>query len=155
MLFRILHVWREIRFDMARRSKAREVAVQMLYLLDINPDVGLRAVREMIDDLLRDEELQFFAYRLVVGVMESRNLLDERIQATAANWSLKRMAATDRNVLRLGLYELLQTDTPHRVVLDEAIELARQFGTAQSGQFVNGILDRLVPEERRAESPGE
>jgi N utilization substance protein B len=59
------------------------------------------------------------------------------------------MAPTDRNVLRLGAFELLQTDTPYQVVLDEAIDLARKFGTAQSPQFVNGILDRLIPEAKR------
>ncbi len=60
------------------------------------------------------------------------------------------MAPTDRNALRLGAYELLFTDTPHRVVIDETIELARRFGAAQSPQFVNGILDRLIPPEKRA-----
>jgi N utilization substance protein B len=138
---------------MARRSKAREVAVQMLYQLDLNPEVELRAVRAMVDEALDDEDLREFAWRLVVGVREARPLLDAKIQSVAENWSLKRMAPTDRNVLRLGAYELINTDTPHRVVLDEAIELARVFGSAQSAQFVNGILDKLVPPEKRT-TPG-
>jgi len=136
---------------MARRSKAREVAVQMLYQVDLNPEVDLRTIRGMIDDVLGEPDLQEFAWRLFVGVMEVRPMLDERIQGIAENWSLKRMAPTDRNVLRLGAFELLNTDTPHRVVLDEAIELARVFGSAQSAQFVNGVLDKLVPPERRPE----
>jgi N utilization substance protein B len=134
---------------MARRSKAREVAVQMLYQVDLNPTVELRAVRSMVDESLDDGELQEFAWRLFVGVMEVRTMLDEKIQSVAENWSLKRMAPTDRNVLRLGAFELINTDTPHRVVLDEAIELARIFGSAQSAQFVNGVLDKLVPREKR------
>jgi N utilization substance protein B len=134
---------------MARRSKAREVAVQMLYQIDLNPEAELRSVRAMVDESLDDPDLRDFAWRLFIGVREARPMLDERIQAVAENWSLKRMAPTDRNVLRLGLYELLNTETPHRVVLDEAIELARIFGTAQSAQFVNGILDKLVPHEKR------
>jgi N utilization substance protein B len=134
---------------MARRSKAREVAVQMLYQLDLNPGVELRAVRDMVDESLEDPDLREFAWRLIVGVREARSLLDAKIQSVAENWSLKRMAPTDRNVLRLGAYELINTDTPHRVVLDEAIELARVFGSAQSAQFVNGILDKLVPAEKR------
>lgn len=138
---------------MARRSKAREVAVQMLYQLDLNPEVELRAVRAMVDEALDDEDLREFAWRLIVGVREARPLLDAKIQSVAENWSLKRMAPTDRNVLRLGAYELINTDTPHRVVLDEAIELARVFGSAQSAQFVNGILDKLVPPEKRT-APG-
>ena len=135
---------------MARRSKAREVAVQMLYQVDLNPSVELQTVRHMVDEALEDdEELQEFAWRLFVGVMEVRPMLDERIQGVAENWSLKRMAPTDRNVLRLGAFELISTNTPHRVVLDEAIELARVFGSAQSAQFVNGVLDKLVPPEKR------
>lgn len=135
---------------MARRSKAREVAVQMLYQVDLNPEIDLRAVRAMVDDSLSDPDLREFAWRLFVGVREARPMLDAKIQSVAENWSLKRMAPTDRNVLRLGLFELVNTDTPHRVVLDEAIELARVFGSAQSAQFVNGILDKLVPPEKRA-----
>ena len=66
------------------------------------------------------------------------------LQETAANWSLKRMAATDRNVLRLAAYEILLSDTPGRVVINEAVELAKRFGSAQSAQFVNGILDKVM-----------
>jgi transcription antitermination protein NusB len=134
---------------MARRTKAREVAVQMLYLRDLNPDVSVEDVRALLDDQLRSRDLREFAWRLFVGVMEWRSQLDDRIQAAAENWALARMAPTDRNVLRLGAYELLNTDTPPGVVIDEAIELAKRFGAAQSPQFVNGVLDRLVPEERR------
>jgi len=134
---------------MARRSKAREVAVQMLYQVDLNPEIDPRSVRAMVDEALEDPDLREFAWRLFVGVREARPMLDSKIQAVAENWSLKRMAPTDRNVMRLGLFELLSTETPHRVVLDEAIELARVFGSSQSAQFVNGILDKLVPAEKR------
>lgn len=134
---------------MSRRSKAREVAVQMLYQRDLNPAVSLETVREMVTAQIESPDLQDFAWSLFVGVMEIRPMLDERIERVAANWSLKRMAPTDRNVLRLGLYELQHTDTPHRVVLDESVELARIFGSAQSPQFVNGVLDKLVPESKR------
>ena len=134
---------------MARRTQAREVAVQMLYQLDLNPAVGLQAVREMVDERIEDEDLRAFCWRLVAGTMEDRQFLDARIATVARNWSLKRMAATDRNALRAGLWELLHCDTPHRVVLDEYVELARTFGGATSPQFVNGLLDRLLPDERR------
>ena len=135
---------------MARRSKAREVALQMLYQVDLNPDVDGHAVREMIAERLREEPLREFAWTLFAGVMECRAVLDERIQEVAANWSLERMAVTDRNCLRLGAFELLYTDTPHRVLIDEALELAKKFGNKQSAPFVNGVLDQLVPEEKRA-----
>jgi N utilization substance protein B len=140
---------------MTRRSKAREVVLQMLYQIDVNPDVAAVAVREMIHEQLPDEELQSFAWSLFAGVRENRGSLDSRISAAAENWTLARMAPTDRNALRLGAYELLFTDTPHRVVIDETIELARRFGTAQSPQFVNGILDRLIPPEKRLADPGQ
>jgi transcription antitermination protein NusB len=140
---------------MARRSKAREVVLQMLYQIDVNPDVGAAAVREMIQEQLPDDDLRAFAWSLFAGCRENRGELDARISAAAENWTLARMAPTDRNALRLGAYELLWTDTPHRVVIDEAIELARRFGTSQSPQFVNGILDKLVPpEKKQPEIPG-
>lgn len=137
---------------MARRSKSRAVSLQMLYQADLNPGIDWNVVRSMISERLPDDDLQEFAWRLFVGTMEFRPTLDERITAAAENWSLTRMAPTDRNVLRLGAYELFQTDTPVNVIIDEAVELARKFGSAQSSQFVNGILDRLVPSDRRPSS---
>jgi N utilization substance protein B len=89
-----------------------------------------------------------FCWQLFAGVMEARGLLDGKIESVAENWTLKRMAPTDRNVLRLGSFELLFTPTPHKVVIDEAIELARKFGTSQSAQFVNGILDKFLEGSR-------
>ena len=82
---------------------------------------------------------------------QHRQELDALLEQTAANWSLKRMAATDRNVLRLGAYELLHSDTPGRVAIDEAVELAKRFGSAQSSQFVNGILDKMMHENDEGE----
>ena len=135
---------------MARRRKAREVVVQMLYQADVNPDIDAQTVRRMIGDRLNDETLSRFGWELFAGVMECRPELDRLIEQQAENWSLHRMAPTDRNVLRLGAFELQHTGTPHRVVIDEAIELARKFGSDQSAPFVNGILDRLVPDDKRA-----
>jgi N utilization substance protein B len=122
----------------------------MLYQKDLNADVSAETIRSMIQEQLRDDDLSRFAWNLFAGVMESRAALDQRIEGAAANWTLSRMAPTDRNVLRLGAFELLYTDTPHRVVIDEALELAKTFGGAQSSAFVNGILDRLVPEAKRS-----
>lgn len=135
---------------MSRRSKAREVALQMLYQVDLNPDVDAQMVAQMLRERLKEDDQREFAWVLFSGVMEYRTMLDEKIQAVAENWKLFRMAATDRNCLRLGAFELLQTATPHRVVIDEALELAKLFGSDQSAAFVNGILDKLVPVEKRA-----
>jgi N utilization substance protein B len=117
----------------------------MLYQQDLNPDMAADTVRELIIERLADEALARFAWSLFAGVMESRPALDAKIEAAATNWSLRRMAPTDRNVLRLGAFELLHTDTPPKVIIDESLELAKRYGSAQSSQFVNGILDRLIP----------
>jgi len=137
---------------MKRRSRAREVAVQMLYLKDINTSTEAVVLHEKISAELDDKEMRDFAWLLVSGVLEQRQDLDNRIQEVAQNWSLNRMAPTDRNVLRLGAYELIYTDTHYKIVIDEAVELARRFGNKNSGPFVNGILDKLVPENKRNES---
>jgi transcription antitermination protein NusB len=134
----------------SRRHKAREVVLQMLYQRDLNQDVSVDDVRRMIQEQLTDEELARFAWSLFAGVMEARSQIDQRIESVAAKWTLSRMAPTDRNALRLGAFELMFTDTPHRVVIDEALELAKTYGGANSAAFVNGILDRLVPESKRA-----
>lgn len=137
----------------SRRHKAREVVLQMLYQKDLNPEVGVDTIRHMIQEDLRDEHLSRFAWGLFSGVMEFRQTLDRRIEEAAANWSLSRMAPTDRNVLRLGGFELIHTETPPRVVIDEALELAKSFGGPQSGAFVNGILDKLIPLSKRENRP--
>ena len=103
-------------------------------------------------------DIKLYRYRQVVETIENEatqltleagRKLDAKIEIIAQNWSLRRMAPTDRNALRLGAYELLYTQTPPRVVIDEALELAKLFGSGQSAQFVNGILDRLITPERR------
>lgn len=130
---------------MSRRTKAREAVLQMLYQLDLNPDVPPLVIMDQLRERLQDEGLQEFAWKLFTGAVEYRLEIDGKIEEIAANWSLKRMAPTDRNVLRLGAFELLHGETPPRVAVDEAVEMAKKFGSAQSAQFVNGILDRLMP----------
>lgn len=129
---------------MARRSRAREVALQVLYQDDLNPAHQRDDEVRFVAGRLQAPELIEFADSLVAGVRVNREKLDEVLTQTADHWSLERMAATDRNVLRLGAYEILYADTPGRVAINEAVELAKRFGTKQSAQFVNGILDRLL-----------
>lgn len=140
---------------MAKRSRAREVAFQVLYQDDLNPRNNPAITDAFIAEQLDDAELVEFGRGLVAGARRNRPEIDAILAQTAEHWTLDRMAATDRNVLRLAAFELLHTDTPRAVVIDEAVELARRFGTAQSGQFVNGILDRLVaPQGRAADRAG-
>lgn len=133
---------------MLRRSRAREVVLQLLYQDDLNPDRTLAPdLNFLMARLHNDEKLVEFANSLLNGVRRNREELDEALTKHANNWALARMAATDRNVLRLGAFEILYTDTPGRVVINEAVELAKRFGAKQSSQFVNGILDGLLPAE--------
>jgi N utilization substance protein B len=138
---------------MSRRHRARQVALQVLYQNDLNPPAEPSAGAALLRQRLRSPELVAFAEGLVAGVRSHQAKLDGLIASAAAHWSLHRMAVTDRNVLRLGAYELLYTDTPPPVAIDEAVELAKRYGTAQSSQFVNGILDRLLHEHVRCEAP--
>jgi N utilization substance protein B len=137
---------------MSRRSRAREVVLQILYQDDLNPDRRLSDDDEFMRRRLRsDDSLISFAKSLLSGVRRNRLELDPLLAERTENWSIARMAVTDRNVLRLGAFELLYSDTPPRVAIDEAVELARRFGSKHSFQFVNGILDRVLhdlkPEE--------
>ena len=130
---------------MSRRSRAREVVLQILYEDDLNPDRNMAVADEFLRGRLNhDEELVGFAVELLAGVRRNRGELNALLEERAENWSLARMVVTDRNVMRLAAYEMLYTDTPDRVVINEAIELARRYGSHQSSQFVNGVLDRIL-----------
>jgi N utilization substance protein B len=131
------------------RRRARQVALQILYQDDLNPaDDEAESLLELphgfLEIRLHGHQQVDFAQSLIRGVRQHRTELDALLDQTATNWSIARMAVTDRNVLRLGAYEILHTDTPERVAIDEAVELAKRFGTAQSAAFVNGLLDKLL-----------
>ncbi len=134
---------------MSRRSRAREVALQVLYQDDLNPGNNPGEADRFLQQRLKNDELISLARSLVSGVRRNRSELDEMLANIADNWSLGRMAATDRNVLRLGAYEILFFGTPDRVAINEAVELAKRFGSAHSAQFVNGILDRFIAGHRK------
>jgi transcription antitermination factor NusB len=129
---------------MTRRTRGREIALQVLYQLEQNPSQGTDEVNRFIARRLREPKLCAFAHALVDGVLEHQLRIDALISEVAENWRLDRMAAIDRNILRLGAYELLYCgDVPAKVAINEALELAKRYSTAQSSRFVNGILDRL------------
>lgn len=130
---------------MGRRRQAREIALQALYLVDVAgsaPAEAFASINRGFPD--EDEKTLDFARRMLDGAVSRQGELDAHISATAANWSLKRMAAVDRNILRLAAYELAcEGETPVGVVIDEAIEIARKYSTEDSTKFINGILDKL------------
>ena len=122
---------------MAKRD-ARVVALEALYAADARGEAPDPA------------GLPGRAARLVAGVGDHMGVLDDQIAAAASGWRIERMPAVDRNILRLGLYELRYTDTPVGVVISEAVELAKAYSTERSGSFVNGILGALVEERPEA-----
>ncbi|MEZ6118228.1 MAG: transcription antitermination factor NusB [Pirellulaceae bacterium] len=135
---------------MSRRSRAREVVLQVLYQDDLNPGHSLQSTDEFLRKRLHNnKEIIEFANSLLSGTRRNRPELDEMLTSRASNWSLNRMAATDRNLLRMAAFEILFTDTPNRVVINEAVELAKRYGSKQSAQFVNGILDSLQPDKKK------
>ncbi len=145
---------------MSRRSPrqaSRQVALQVLYAVDLatrsrpGEDFATRmppAAEEVFESVAENFDLpegaRAFAKQLVCGVMRRRDELDALLAGYARNWRISRMAAVDRNVLRMAAYELLRTDTPTSVILDQAIELARRFGDEPSPAFVNGVLDAVA-----------
>ena len=138
---------------MRRRTRARELALQFLFTLDIRGDEARDELELFLTDSGASREVRGFVTALVDGVRKHRPVIDARIRELAENWSLERIARVDRNVLRLAAFEILHCpDVPVRVALNEAIDLGKRYSTAQSGAFINGILDRL--KEERSEEDG-
>jgi N utilization substance protein B len=130
---------------MTKRSRAREAALQLLYQHDYNPRMARELVERFAHARLRNPDVEAFCLGLYDGILTHRDAIDARLAAATENWRLPRMAAVDRNVLRLGAYELdYMPQTPARVVLDEAIELARRYGSGEAPACVTGILEKLL-----------
>ena len=130
---------------MGARSTGREAALQMLFALEASERPVEEVIREFWREMPGDAEGRSYADTLVRGVAEQIPALDERIRASSRNWRLERMTRVDRNLLRLGVFELANdSGTPHAVVIDEAVELAKRFGSEGSSSFVNGVLDNVA-----------
>jgi len=143
-------VYGDVLLDQGRQTRELEEFVRHLAELRDQEDAISSDEGELYSQWLRTPSLLEFSRLLIQGVAGNRAELDQKIAAAAENWSVPRMAATDRNLLRLGAYEIYFTDTPVKVVIDEAVELAKRFGGAQSAQFVNGILDKLMHQKERS-----
>ena len=148
------------RSDRAPRQRSRQVALQALYARDFaDPQQadGEAGIQDLFDRIAQNFDLpagaRDFAWKLVSGTTAELSDIDELLAANAINWKISRMAAVDRNVLRIGIYELTRTDTPVSVILDEAIQLARRFGGESSPGFVNGVLDAVAKQVGKREGP--
>jgi len=128
-----------------KRRAARELAVQFLYQSDLGGDsVGESLPLFWQTQIEAGDTARKFAEELIHGVIEHRAIIDEKIAKYTEHWDLPRIAAVDRNILRLAIYEMLfRDDIPPVVSINEAVDIAKKFSTHESGAFVNGILDRL------------
>lgn len=142
---------------MGTRRKARECALQMLFAADV-AKTQIRVLtanywNELGEEAL-DEKTQEFSNNLVIGTLREIAAIDDKIRTRAEHWRIERMAIVDRNVLRLAVFEFLFEDTPHTVVINEALEIARRFSTFEATQFINGILDAIKHDlEKAAKKP--
>ncbi len=139
---------------MAARHRSREHALQILYQWDMRKQPVDESIATFYGSLYSEEsavrsERDEFLEQLVRGTVEKSGEIDALISGHAEHWRIERMPAVDRNILRLAIYELRNTDTPPAVAIDEALELARRFSTEESVQFVNGVLDAVNKEGSR------
>ena len=131
---------------MKARTRARSVALQALYEIDLTGHPVGRVLQERLEDAaLGSERLEAFARKLVLGIIPWRAYLDKYIARYAPEWPVEQIAAIDRNILRLALWEMvMEDDTPLKVAINEAVELAKRYGSDSSPRFVNGVLGSLA-----------
>jgi len=140
---------------MRKRTKSRECALKILYQAEITRRDINAAAENFWSELPNTEQIILeFSNKLTQGIESHLNSIDEKISQYAANWQLKRMAVIDRNVLRIGVFELLYLDdVPPKVSINEAVELVKKYGDLESSKFINGILDKIhkseiIPEDK-------
>ncbi|HEV8291410.1 MAG TPA: transcription antitermination factor NusB [Tepidisphaeraceae bacterium] len=131
-----------------RKSKIRELAMQILFLWDTQSSSDVGMARQVLADATDDPELREAALEMATAAWEHRQTADRWVERVAPQWPPYRQPAVDRNVLRMAVWELVNTSTPPKVVIDEAIELAKHFSTEQSASFVNGVMDAILKEHR-------
>jgi N utilization substance protein B len=135
--------------------KTRELAMQVLFLWDSNANVDLTLGWQATDVGEPDETVRMRSLQMAEGAWSQRETIDAWIERLAPQWPPRRQPAVDRNIIRLAVWEMTNTPTPPKVVIDEAIELAKEFSTEQSPSFVNGVLDAILREKQTltAEKP--
>jgi len=135
---------------MGKRRRARELAIQVLFYMEFKPDAPDDGFRIICENFNSQEAIRPFSRQLVVGVWENKATLDRLISRSSKNWRLDRMSRVDRNILRMGVYEILfLKDVPPKVSIDEAVDIGKKYGTEDSGPFINGILDNIYTQLKR------
>lgn len=127
------------------RRQSREIALQILFQTEFAPQISAGQLMSVYEESY-DRETAEYAETLVAGVVENKDYVDAKIQSASRHWKIERMAGVDRNVLRVAVYEMKFAPNPlkENIVIDEAVEIAKKFGTTESGAFVNGILDQIA-----------
>ncbi|MBU1171692.1 MAG: transcription antitermination factor NusB [Proteobacteria bacterium] len=129
---------------MGYRRSSRELAMQALYYIDMGKNDQERAFRLFCINFEPSDDVMPFFQQLVKGTLEHRDKIDRKIETFSSNWKLSRMSGVDRNVIRIAVYELMFChDIPSKVSINEAIDIGKKYGTADSGAFINGILDAI------------
>lgn len=131
------------------RRKSREIALQILFQTEFTPEVTIRDMASVFEKKI-EPSIMDYTMLLVNGVKSNKEKIDARIQDASRHWKIDRMASVDRNILRFAVYEMLfaQEMIEPKIVINESIEIAKIFGTQDSGAFVNGILDQIVRNDR-------
>ena len=137
---------------MGDRRKAREVAFQFLYEIDIGGEAKAEALKTFPEKCKEKQGVKDFAFTLVKGVCENLGPIDQMLGECSANWDPVRMTPVDRNIMRIATHELICGETPPAVVINEAIEIAKKYGTEKSGRFVNGVLDCIRKNRKRGQA---
>jgi N utilization substance protein B len=133
---------------MLNKRKTRELAMQALFLWDTNGERDIDLARRIVEEGTDDSTVRQAALDMAAGTWDQRQVIDQRIERVAPQWPPRRQPGVDRNLIRLAVWELTNADTPPKVVIDEAIELAKKFSTEQSPAFINGVLDAVLKENR-------
>ena len=130
-----------------RRRKSRELALKMLYQMEVNGDDAEAALRKFCEIFPYQKDIVDYSLLLLNGIKKEQQRLDRYIEKASEHWKLSRFTYVDKNILRIGAYEMLfSPDVPPKVAIDEAIELGKKFGSEDSKDFINGILDRVLRE---------
>jgi N utilization substance protein B len=128
-----------------RRRKARELALKMLYQMEVNQDAPERALDKYLKIFPYQDDIVSYARFLLSGVKKELTSVDGCIEKASEHWKLSRITYVDRNILRVAVFEMLySTDVPPKVAIDEALELAKKFGSEDSKDFINGVLDKIL-----------
>ena len=133
---------------MFNKRRVRELAMQILFVWDSTGEQDVTLARNLLADSGEESALQSAAMQMATGAFEQREMIDTRVEKIAPQWPPRRQPAVDRNLIRIAVWELTNLPTPPKVVIDEAIELAKHFSTEQSPAFINGVLDAVLRENR-------